>query len=289
MQLCLLNVLAFCQSDKNDFPVLKGPYLGQQPPGITPEIFAPGVVSTKEYLEIGCTWSADGKEFYFVRQSDQGGRLLCSRWLDTGWTRPEELEHFKKFPGFEPFISVDGKTFFYTKFTPADQKKQAPTINIWRMSKNGMEFGEPEVCVPGMFNSVSRSGNIYVTDVPGNPDRICVYKNDNGKYGAKEYPAGGVNLPVPGAHPCIAADESFIIFDSKRTADPENADLYVCFKQQDGNWSEAYSLGSTVNTKWNDICPSLSPDGKYLFYMSKADIYWVSTKIVDDLKPKDRE
>ena len=51
-----------------------------------------------------------------------------------------------------------------------------------------------------------------------------------------------------------------------------------------GNWSEAYSLGSTVNTKWNDICPSLSPDGKYLFYMSKADIYWVSTEIIAELR-----
>ncbi|MBN2399643.1 MAG: PD40 domain-containing protein [Candidatus Aminicenantes bacterium] len=282
----MLNVFAFCQSD---FPVLTGPYIGQQPPGITPEVFAPGVVSTKEYLENGCTWSADGKEFYFVRQSDQGGQLLCSRRLENGWTRPEELEHFKKFPGFEPFISVDGKTFFYTRFTPPDQKNQAPTINIWRMSKNGMELGEPEVCVPGMFNSVSRNGNLYVTDVPGHPDRICVYKYENGKYGAKEYPGGGINMPVPGAHPCIAPDESFIIFDSKRTADPGNADLYVCFKQKDGNWSEASSLGSTVNTKWNDICPSLSPDGQYLFFMSKADFYWVSTEIIAKLKAENLE
>ena len=29
-----------------DFRVLKGPYLGQEPPGLTPKIFAPGFVST---------------------------------------------------------------------------------------------------------------------------------------------------------------------------------------------------------------------------------------------------
>ena len=153
----------------------------------------------------------------------------------------------------------------------------------WRIHKDGMTFGQPEVCVPGMFNSVSRSGKLYVTDVPGNPDRICVYKYDNGKYGSKEYLTGGVNLPVPGAHPCIAADESFIIFDSKRTEDAENADLYVCFKLKNGDWSGAYSLGNTVNTKWNDICPSLSPDGKYLFYMSRGDLYWVSSGIIEAL------
>jgi len=29
-------------AQKADIPVLKGPFLGQKPPGMTPEIFAPG-------------------------------------------------------------------------------------------------------------------------------------------------------------------------------------------------------------------------------------------------------
>jgi len=28
-------------AQQDDFPVLKGPYLGQKPPGITPEVFEP--------------------------------------------------------------------------------------------------------------------------------------------------------------------------------------------------------------------------------------------------------
>jgi len=32
------------KKDKSDFPVLKGPYLGQKPPGIKPEIFAAGLI-----------------------------------------------------------------------------------------------------------------------------------------------------------------------------------------------------------------------------------------------------
>ena len=45
---------------------LKGPYLGQVPPGATPKLFAPGIIST-------CTqhssvyFSRDGKEVYFSR------------------------------------------------------------------------------------------------------------------------------------------------------------------------------------------------------------------------------
>lgn len=39
-------------TSKEDFPVLKGPYLGQKPPGVKPEIFAPGIVSTKDHISL---------------------------------------------------------------------------------------------------------------------------------------------------------------------------------------------------------------------------------------------
>jgi len=39
--------LSFAQKD--DFPILKGPYLGQKPPGMKAERFAPGLLSTNKY------------------------------------------------------------------------------------------------------------------------------------------------------------------------------------------------------------------------------------------------
>ena len=32
---------------QGEFPVLEGPYMGQNPPGKTAEVFAPGVISTE--------------------------------------------------------------------------------------------------------------------------------------------------------------------------------------------------------------------------------------------------
>ncbi len=52
---------------KKDFLALKGHYLGQKLPGMTPDMFAPGVVSTNDLIEMGCTWTPDGREFYFDR------------------------------------------------------------------------------------------------------------------------------------------------------------------------------------------------------------------------------
>jgi hypothetical protein len=42
------------------------PYLGQAVPGLTPERFAPGVVST-DAIEFNSVFSPDGREFYFTR------------------------------------------------------------------------------------------------------------------------------------------------------------------------------------------------------------------------------
>ncbi|MBU0475688.1 MAG: hypothetical protein KKF62_16180 [Bacteroidetes bacterium] len=292
---CLLAMVISTNAQQSDFLKLSDPYLGQKPPGIIPEIFAPGIVSTPETLEIGCTWSPDGKEFYFVRQTQTGGLMLCSLWENGKWTDPKVSEVFKIYPGFEPFISVDGKKFFYTRFALppemaknpekyTDQQKQENMSNIWVINKNGLDFGDPEFCVTGMFSSTSKNGNLYTTIITGEKPGIYRYDYNDGKYSKKEFLGGGVNSPVMGAHPCIAPDESFIIFDSKRKDDPEDTDLYVCLKQHDGSWSQAYWLGDKINTKWNDICSSLSPDGKYLFYMSKADIYWVSINIIDKIE-----
>ncbi len=43
--LIFLFVFTTC-TNKDDFPLLKGPYLVQKPPGMTPKIFAPEIIST---------------------------------------------------------------------------------------------------------------------------------------------------------------------------------------------------------------------------------------------------
>ena len=55
---------------------LKGPYLGQPVPGEVPTVFAPGIVSGAGVKVSACTFSPDGKEFYFTKGNEQ---IMVSR------------------------------------------------------------------------------------------------------------------------------------------------------------------------------------------------------------------
>ena len=54
----------YAQSFDTNKQKLTGPYLGQKPPGMAPELFAPGIISLG-YHEHRLAISPDGTEIYF--------------------------------------------------------------------------------------------------------------------------------------------------------------------------------------------------------------------------------
>jgi Tol biopolymer transport system component len=89
--------------------------------------------------------------------------------------------------------------------------------------------------------------------------------------------------------PFIAPDESYLIFARARHS--ENLgyiDLWISFRDESGGWTVPVNLGQPVNTRANEICPIVSPDGKYLFFNSSRrgndDNYWVEASFIEDLR-----
>ena len=63
-----------------------------------------------------------------------------------------------------------------------------------------------------------------------------------------------------------------MIFASNRPGGFGVYDLYISYRQPDGSWGQATNLGPEINalgtsTSW----PQLSPDGKYLFFVSSSE------------------
>ena len=84
----LFLLLGSIYATPDDDPVLKGPYLGQEPPGDTPKIFAPGIVSTG-FNEHIASFTPDGRELYFRMLGAPRGVTLTMKEQGNGWTKPE--------------------------------------------------------------------------------------------------------------------------------------------------------------------------------------------------------
>jgi len=74
------EVVAFLSSHGADtgapqFPVLVGPYMGQQPPGDTPQMFLEGIVSGPDRAHSSITFSPDGLEAYWTEMVPPEGRV----------------------------------------------------------------------------------------------------------------------------------------------------------------------------------------------------------------------
>ena len=263
------------KKDKSDFSVLEGSYLSQKTPGLTPKVFASGIISTKGHKEFGCTFSPDMKEFFFTRD----GSILVSRIEGNAWSKPVRASFDSDHMDHEPHITADGKRLFF-----GSSRKN---YGIWMCKKTAHGWGEPAFSGSGMYVTTSKNGDIFLTSFDRKDGSLVRTKLVNDKFSEFEYLKGGVDSPFDDWHPCIAPDGSYILFDSNRPGSHQGEgkyDLYICFREKDGSWSEAVNIGEKLNISADNICAYISPDGRYLFYNSDNgdswDIYWVSTEVL---------
>jgi hypothetical protein len=248
--------------------------------------FAPGVISTEQYSETGCTFTPDGKEIYFTRSGGdlEAPAIFISRFENNEWTEPEK----SSLGGFGPHISPYGKKIFVSKYGYDEENQR--TIELWFANRDENRWAGLQYHGLGNRPSMSDSFNLYYVDRSDEDDRgiIVVQQFIDGKYSEPEIIGGGVNTPYYEAHPCIARDESYIILDSDRPGGYGKGDLYVCFRNDNGAWGDAINLGSAVNTRGHEAYASISPDRKYLFYSSNHggsfNLFWIDLDIIEKVK-----
>jgi Tol biopolymer transport system component len=289
----LLLVVIKVNAQEKDFPKLSGPYLGQKPPGIVPEIFAPGIISTQNH-EFSCCLSPDGKEFYFTRMNpeERQNYVMFTIVTDNIWTEPAVAPFAGTFT-FEPFITPDNKRVYFQTGKVVEGKLLMYTMYAERTDKGWSEAkdpGEPFNPMKTMHISSTMDGTIYTTDISGGmgSESLGIIRYVNGNYQKLEKLGSPFNKTEKQQHPWIAPDESYIIFTVRRPGQNPVSVLFCSFKNKSGEWSEPVELNLGMDAGQ----PFVSFDGKYLFFTSGdpkvgSDIYWVSTKIINDLRPKE--
>lgn len=317
-------VLFSCQKEKEQ--ALTGLYLGQNLPGDSAELFAPGIVSTG-MSERDIAIYPDGSEVYFCRNigNHKFATIFYSKQVDGKWTQPEVLE-FCRNPNYtyiEPFISPDGDKLFFVSNMNEDGGKPR-SADVWVSERlNGhwdkpSNLGEPvNSDKDEYFPSITNDGTLYLTkpDESGR-EYIFRYQYEEGKYVKGEKLNKHVNCGVARYNALISPDESFIIVPAFGMDDAfGGTDYYIVFRNENDEWSKPVNMGDRINsTDPREWSAAFSPDRKYLFFMSargmtnnqlppelnaktfhqlrnspqngNSDIYWIKADFIDELKKK---
>ena len=145
--------------------------------------------------------------------------------------------------------------------------------------KTNEGWTEPEYLTQSIHASMTLDGTVYVNsgrEIKPHPKLkkvIDLYKT----------------LPFETGHSVISPDGSYLIFDNRKLASQSDCKLFVCFKKSESVWTDPISLDEFI--KQPAFCAWITFDGKYIFFHSKnnskGNIFWVSTKIIDELRPKE--
>jgi outer membrane protein OmpA-like peptidoglycan-associated protein len=116
--------------------------------------------------------------------------------------------------------------------------------------------------------TIDENNVIFTRQINNNEDFFHSYKIDNEWLQAKNM-GNTINTPSynEGAQ-CISPDGKFLFFTGCNRPDGlGRCDIYVSQKEGD-NWSKPVNLGHPINTKGWESQPSLSADGRTLYFVS---------------------
>ncbi len=257
-------------------------YLGEDPPGTEPKLFAPGRVSIDGKNSHAISISPDGRSLVFSRYPDKTSFIMARG--PSGWSAPQETP----FRGKEVAFDADGRRLFYYDegdlffVRILDGRFSEPTRLPSSINTSQIEY----------YPSVTAKGNLYFSQV-GQWDsaRIQMARLEGEGFAAPVDLGAPIN--VGGAsHAFVSPDETYMVFNSPREGSHTKNDVWVSLRSADGAWGTPANLGPRVNGDAEAVlCPTISPDGKYLFFTRlqanrTGHVYWVSTRVIEEARAR---
>ena len=178
--LLLLMLLAICKfafgqnqpaNSKAKNAIFSYRDLGNVLPDSIPLVFAPGIISAKDYNNHTLTILPDGKEIFFTRDPLN---IRSLKVIDGKWSSPKKTG----LNGREPLFSPDGNKLFYNDG------------DIWYIKKTNDMWGDPQKLDSTIntdkheyYASITKNGTIYFSRIieRGNP-QIFFSRQINGSF-----------------------------------------------------------------------------------------------------------
>jgi hypothetical protein len=294
--LLLLRALGPCEPPAQPFG---------EGPVPTPQLFAPGVISTPFEDEAGITFSPDAREAYFTRGG--GGRgapprgIYVSRFEQDEW-RPAEPASFSEAGDEAPFLTADGGALLFSSRRPVPGWGfMGADANLWMVERVEGGWSRP-VPLPGEVNkprvdegrgapSRSESGPVLLAD-----GTLLYWTNQDSEWGNDLYAARRsgaafvdpsplhINSAGSESHAALSPDGRWLVFQAFRDIDAiGEEDLYLSERTAYG-WGPPRLLPEPLNSPGSDGYPSFSPDGRWFLFASERgedpswSIYYVEVE-----------
>jgi hypothetical protein len=218
--------------------------------------------------------------FFTKATANMGFWTIVSSRLENGrWTEPEVAPFSGQHSDADLAVAPDGKrlVFISRRPVPGLVARGRPAPHIWYVDRAGEGWSEPRNAAAlnaeagEYYPSVAADGTLYFASArPGGSGRADLYRSRlvNGEYAAPENLGPPLNSEFNEGDTVVAPDQSFaIVTITGRPDDTGGGDLYIA-ERKDGAWTRPRPLPAPVNSPAVEFCPSLSPDGRTLFFTS---------------------
>lgn len=274
-------------------------YIDKTTPDLKPLLFSKGFISSDTVSEFGSIFNTAKDEFYYAIDSANHASIICTKFREGRWIDPITILSDSLYSFNDPFLSNYEKRLYYISNKPRNEKDTISDYDIWYSNRMGDRWSSPinagmtiNTDAQEYYISIADNGNMYFASNRGKSDKrqhdfdiyTAQYKQDS--FERPQKLSDSINSLRYEADVFVAPDESYIIYCSTRKTGFGKGDLYISFKNEDGEWSESINMGSPINTEDHELCPFVTKDRKYLFYTSNQDIYWIRAEIINKLKGK---
>jgi hypothetical protein len=290
---CFLIFLTACSQEVDE----RLKYLAQIAPTMKPEIFAPGLISKSTESEFGSVFNKNGTVFYYGVDINGRTEIKQSQLIGEQWSDPKTILSNEKYGFNDPFLSPDETRLYFISERTLDGLGAKKDHDIWYVQKEQNGWSEPinaGVNINSDHNeyyiSFAQNGTMYFSSNRVSSQKtkadfdIYSSKVKDGKFQKAIALGDSINTPNYEADVFVDPMEKYMIFCARQPDGLGKGDLYISFRNIDGSWTKSINMGSTINSENHELCPFVTSDGKYLFYTSNQDIYWVSAKIIEELK-----
>ncbi|MBX2872311.1 MAG: OmpA family protein [Saprospiraceae bacterium] len=238
-----------------------------------------GDIINTESAEYSPVVSADGKQLFFCRLSDEVENIYYAEKQGGNWSAPAPIKRFNSYKNEAPLgVSADGSQLIL--FINGVVMVSDKTPKGWSEPTAFFSARQKSVWQGGTSISADNKVVIFAARRPdrvglteeNNTDLYIAYRLNNGQWSRPQNLGPAINTPWEDRSPYLHPDMRTLYFSSNGHPGLGGLDVFKSTRIGDNwtEWSKPVNLGKEVNTTGNDWGYKVSTDGKEAYFAKQV-------------------